>query len=356
MSSNYSPGQNWQMPTGIYAGQSTPYTNPYQSYPQNNQSGSSGGGLTSQDIINAAVGIYGANAAKQSSNRAPKFYNVPLTPEEQQKHDMQVGAANIAGGYTTDFLKGINNLGTPDLSLSTDPAKPPKALWGMNMLSFPSAGGTGGATGGTGGTPPPSTGNTGTTETPPPTTAPPVGGGGVTQPPPGTFPDGTGSVDTTGSTVIDWSKYPTLAPDATKQLQSTMPNYDPNDPNMWEKAVSWLYGEAKKYGPSAVATGITLMATGNPAAAGFMGKLGNWFAGLFGWGTNPKNQTTGGGQPPASNPSLGGTTDISGWVDQFTGSNTLGGGTPSVGSSGSFGDSSGTGFTWDPETKSFKKN
>lgn len=80
------------------------------------------------NLINAAVAYYGIH----SSTRAPKTYDVPLTPGEQWTTDTRKNLYNYASGYTDQFLQGLNGL-QPDFRLPTSAVGNPEFMGGIKI-------------------------------------------------------------------------------------------------------------------------------------------------------------------------------------------------------------------------------
>lgn len=80
------------------------------------------------NLINAAVAYYGIH----SSTRAPKTYEVPLTPGEQWTTDTRKNLYNYASSYTDQFLHGLNGL-QPDFQLPNSAVGNPAFMGGIKI-------------------------------------------------------------------------------------------------------------------------------------------------------------------------------------------------------------------------------
>lgn len=82
-------------------------------------------------IINAALAVYGI----KQSDRPPKFYNAPPTPQDQWTTDAKHSLFNYASSYTDQYLRGLNSGQglNPNSHLSTTAFGDPSFMGGIKI-------------------------------------------------------------------------------------------------------------------------------------------------------------------------------------------------------------------------------
>lgn len=148
-------------------------------------------------LFNAAIMWY----MNQQGNKAPKFYNVPLTPFQEWQQNQTQNLYGAVGNYTNQFLGGLNNLNPSGFHFVSPALQGQQFAGGIQLPHFDlskfqfggqnAGGGTpGGGTGSPGpgtnmpGDATPGTGNPGVPNFGPPNGGAGAGGGAPTPPPP----------------------------------------------------------------------------------------------------------------------------------------------------------------------------